>query len=80
MKVAIPLAKNVLAPLGITAAAKAIDAGIQKKIHGSGTTIISNKEMNNNIKVVQALEDSNILLKGVKNQLKTKQKNKMEDS
>ena len=32
MKVAIPLAKNVLAPLGITAATSAIDAGIQKKI------------------------------------------------
>ena len=31
MKVAIPIAKNVLAPLGITAAAPAIDAGIQKK-------------------------------------------------
>ena len=31
MKVAIPLAKNVLAPLGVTAAASAIDAGIQKK-------------------------------------------------
>ena len=31
MKVAIPLAKNVLAPLWITAAASAIDAGIQKK-------------------------------------------------
>ena len=31
MKVAIPLAKNVLVPLGITAAASAIDAGIQKK-------------------------------------------------
>ena len=30
MKVAIPLAKNVLAPLGITVAASAIDAGIQK--------------------------------------------------
>ena len=30
MKVAIPLAKNVLAPLGITAAASAIDVGIQK--------------------------------------------------
>ena len=30
MKVAVPLAKNVLAPLGITAAASAIDAGIQK--------------------------------------------------
>ena len=31
MKVAIPLAKNILAPLGITAAASAIDAGIQRK-------------------------------------------------
>ena len=31
MKVAIPLVKNVLAPLGITATASAIDAGIQKK-------------------------------------------------
>ena len=38
MKVAVPLAKNIFAPLGITAAASAIDAGIQKKIHGSGTT------------------------------------------
>ena len=36
MKVAVPLAKHILAPLGITAAASAIDAGIQKKIHGSG--------------------------------------------
>ena len=35
MKVAFPLAKNILAPLGVTAAASAIDAGIQKKIHGS---------------------------------------------
>ena len=31
MKVAIPVAKNVLALLGITAATSAIDAGIQKK-------------------------------------------------
>ena len=31
MKVAVPLAKNILAPLGITAAASAIDVGIQKK-------------------------------------------------
>ena len=63
MKVAIPLSKNVLAPLGITAAAS-IDAGIQKKIHGFGTTtlIISNEEMNDIMKIVQALEDSNILL------------------
>ena len=37
MKVAIPSGKDVLAPLRITAAASAIHAGIQKKIHGSGT-------------------------------------------
>ena len=67
MKVAIPSAKNVLAPLGITAAASAINAEIQKKIHGSGATtlIISNEKMNNIMKIVQTLEDSNILLKGV---------------
>ena len=65
MKVAVTLAKNILAPLGITGAASAIDAGIQKKMHGFGTTtlIISNKEMNDIIKILQDLEDSNILLK-----------------
>ena len=31
MKVPVPLANNILAPLGITAAASAIDAEIQKK-------------------------------------------------
>ena len=64
-KVAIPLAKNFLASSGTTAAASAIDAGIQKKIHGSGTTtlIISNEEMNDIMKIIQALEDSDILLK-----------------
>ena len=35
MKVVVPLAKNILAPLSIILAASAIDAGIQKKIHGS---------------------------------------------
>ena len=59
MKVNVPLAKNILASLGITAATSAIDPGIQKKIHGSGTTtlIISNKEMNDIMKIVQTLED-----------------------
>ena len=67
IKVAIHLAKNTLAPLGITVATSATDAGIQKKIHGSGTTtlITSNEEMNNIMKIVETLEDSNILLKGV---------------
>ena len=55
MKVAVPLAINILAPLGKTAAASSIDARIQKKIHGSGATtlIISNEEMNDMMKIVQ---------------------------
>ena len=62
-----PLAKSVLIPLGLTAAASAADAGINKRILGSGNTtlMISNEEMNDIMKIVQALEDSNILLKGV---------------
>ena len=76
MKVAICLAKNVLAPLGITAAASVIDGGIQMKTHGSGTTtlIISNEEMNDIMKIVQVLEDSNILLKGVNKTIKNETK------
>ena len=51
-----------------------------KKILGSGNTtlIISNEEMNDIIKTVQALEESNILLKGVTETEKMKQKNKKE--
>ena len=80
MKVAIPLAKNVLAPLGIKTAASAIDAGIQKKIHGSGTKtlIIFNEEMNDVMKIVQGLEDSNILLKGVTKTIKNETKEQKE--
>ena len=76
MKVATFLAENVLAPLGITATASAVNAEIQKKIHGSGTTTltISNKEMNDIMKIVQALEDSNILLKGVTKTIKNETK------
>ena len=76
MKAAVPLAKNFLAPLGITAAASAINAEIQKKIHGSVTTnlIISNEEMNDIVKIVQALKDSNILLKGITKKIKNETK------
>ena len=76
VKLAIPLAKNVLPRLGITAAASAIDARIQKKIHGSGTTtlIYSNEEVNDIMKIVHAIEDSNILLKGVTKIIKNKTK------
>ena len=72
-----PLAKSVLIPLGLTAAASTADAGIRKKILGSGrrhssssashntTLIISNKDIEDLIKIVKSLEDSGLLLKGV---------------
>ena len=61
------LAKGVLIPLGLTVAASAADAGIHKKILGSGNTtlIISNKDMDELIKIVKSLRDSGLLLKGV---------------
>ena len=75
-----PLAKNVLISLGLTAAASAADAGIHKKILGSGNTtlIISNEEMNDIMKIIQALEDSNILLKGVTKTIKNETKEQKE--
>ena len=87
LKTGLPLLKSVIKPLGLlglTAASSAIDAEVQKKILGSGllsdsasqttTLIISNKEMNDIIKTVQALEDSNILLKGVTETIKNETK------
>ena len=67
MKVAIPLAKNILAPLGLTAAMSAIDGAIKKKMLGAGTTtlIISNDEMDDILKIVKSLENSGVLLKGI---------------
>ena len=66
MKVAIPLAQNVLAPLGLTAAMSVIDGSIQKKIHGSGIRlIIEEEDMQDIIKIIKELENSDILLKGV---------------
>ena len=49
----------------MTVGASAIDAGIQKKIHGSrmATLVISNKKMNNIVKIVKAFDDSSILLR-----------------
>ena len=67
MKVAMPLAKNVSAPLRISAAMSAIDGSIKKKMFGSGTTtlIILNDEMDDILKIVKSLESSGFLLKGV---------------
>ena len=77
MKVAIPVAKYVLAPLGITAAASATDAEVQKKkIHGSVTTtlIISNEKNECYNENCSSSWDSNILLKGVTKIIKNKTK------
>ena len=75
------LPKSVLIPLGLTAAASAADAGIDKKILGSGrcysssfasspalkttTLIISKDKMKDLLEMVKSLEDSGLLLKGV---------------
>ena len=61
------LAKSVLIPLGLTAAALAAFAGIHKKMLGSGTTtlVISNDEMEDVMKIVKSLEDSGLLIKGL---------------
>ena len=74
-KLALPLAKNVLAPLGLTAAMSAIDESIQKKIHGSGIKlIIEEEDMNDIMKIIEALENSGILLKGVSKTIKNETK------
>ena len=81
MKVAMPLAKNVLAPLGLTAAMSAIDGSIQKKIHGSGATkgagvklIIEQEDIKDIMKIIKALENSGILLKGISKTIKNETK------
>ena len=71
------LAKSVLIPLGLTAAASAADAGIHKKILGSGhnaTLIISNDEINDILKIVKSLENSGLLLEGVSETIKNEAK------
>ena len=53
-----PLAKSVLIPLRLTAAASATDAAIHQKMFGSGTTtlIILNEELNDIMKIVKSLD------------------------
>ena len=72
-----PLAKSVLIPLGLIAEASAADAGIHKKILGSGnntTLIISNADMQDLSKIVNSLEDSGLLLEGVSETIKNEAK------
>ena len=87
LKVGLPLMKSVIKPLGLLglpAVSSAIDAGFQKKIYGSGATkgagasqvklIIENEDMNDIIKIIKALENSGILLKGVTETIKNETK------
>ena len=64
--------QKIFSSIRITAAASAIDAGI----HDAGTTTLinPNEEMNDIMKIVQAREDFNILLKGVTKTIKNETK------
>ena len=76
IKPAISLRKNILAPPGLSAAMSATDAAIQKKLCGSGNTtlIISNYDMKYLIKIVTALEEHDVLLKGISKTIKNETK------
>ena len=81
MKVAIPLAKNILASLGLSAVTSAINGRIKKKkMLGSGTTtlIIPNDEMDDILKIVKSLENSGVLLKGVSETIQHEAKDQRE--
>ena len=70
-----PLAKSVSIPLELTAAALATDEAIHKKMFGSGkTTLISNEEMNDIIKIIKTLEESVLLIKDVSEAIKSESK------
>ena len=72
-----PLVNSILIPLGLTTAASATDAAIQKNfviIFGScmTTLLISNEEMDDITKIVISLEESGLLIKGVSETKRTK--------
>ena len=73
IKPAISLGKSILATLGLSAAMSATDAAIQKIMDGHGTKTVkfSNKDLNDMTKIVKALEDSDVLMKGVTKTLKS---------
>ena len=65
LKSGLPLLKCVIKPLGLTAAASATDAAINRKILGSvnhTTLIISTDHMQDLLKRLKSLEDSGLLL------------------
>ena len=71
------LAKSVLIPLRLTAAASAADAGIHKKSYDlviNTTAIISDDEMEDILKIVKSLEGSRLFLKGLSETIKDEAK------
>ena len=71
LKTGLPLLKSViklLGLLGLTAASSAVDAGVQKKIYGSGsatTLLVSNDNIQDILGVVKSLENCGVLLKRI---------------
>ena len=70
-----PVLKSALIPLRLTAAASATDAAIHEKMFGSGNTtlIISNKEMNDIMKIIKSLDESRLLIKGISETIKNEE-------
>ena len=75
-KIVTTLAKSVLLPLGLWAEMSAADAAIQKTIYGSGSiaSIISNKEIEDIMKIVKLLEESRLLTKEISETIKNETK------
>ena len=71
-----PLAKSVLIPLGLKAAASVKDEAIHKKMFRSCTTtlIISNEEVNDIMKIIKSLEESSLLIKRISETIKNEAK------
>ena len=79
-----PLAKSILIPLGLTAAASATYAAIHKKMFGSGRPsnlalcntilIISNEEINDIMKIVTSFEEPGLLIKDISKTIKNEAK------
>ena len=75
------LAKSILVPLGLTAAAAATDAVIEKKFFESGTAtlVFSNEVLNASMKIIKSLEEPDLLTKGVGETVEMKQKKEKEN-
>ena len=72
-----PLAKSVLIPLGLTVAASATDAAIQKKMLGSSmiiVLIVLSDAMDDLTKIIKSLEEFDLLIKGFSETIKKEAK------